>query len=106
MPFTQGYVGTLEAESHGDAQLWFGLTKNSTGSDWVKIGQNRAWFTMSMESVDRPTHMAQLTLLLEAMRNGLQVQVGHDAVASFTRRFPNDSFKVEGVRILRTDLQF
>lgn len=106
MPFTQGYVGTIDAETSGGAQLWFSLTKNATGSDWVKIGQYRAWFAMDMESADRPTHMAQLTLLLEAMRSGLPVQVKHGAVASFTRRDPNDSFAAEGVRILRAGLQF
>lgn len=106
MATTKGYVGTLEAESRGSARLWFGLTDDAAGSGWIKIGANRAWFTMSMESADRPTHMAQLTLLLEAMRSGLQVEVSHEGAASFYKRAPGDSFEVNGVRILRTGLHF
>jgi hypothetical protein len=106
MATTKGYVGTLEAESRDVARLWFSLTEEPTGSDWIKIGANRAWFTMSMESADRPTHMTQLTLLLEAMRRGLHVQVSHGGAASFNKSAPNDSFEVNGVRILRTGMHF
>jgi hypothetical protein len=106
MATTEGYVGTLEAESRGGARLWFSLTADASGSDWIRIGGNRAWFTMSMESADRPTHMAQLTLLLEAMRSGLQVKVSHGGAASFSKSNPNDSFEIDGARILRTGLNF
>ena len=57
---------------------------------------------MSMKSADRPSHMAQLTLLLEAMRSALQVQVSYGGAADFQKRDPNDSFDVDGIRILRT----
>jgi hypothetical protein len=103
---TVGYVGTIEAETHKTSRLWFSLTAQAKDADWVKIGASRAWFTMNMESADRPSHMAQLTLLLEAMRSGLQVQVSHDGAADFQRRAPNDSFEVDGIRILRTGLHF
>ncbi|MBS1692895.1 MAG: hypothetical protein JST91_11800 [Actinobacteria bacterium] len=106
MATTNGYVGTLEAESRGAARLWFGLTDDPGGSGWIKIGANRAWFTMSMASEDRPTHLAQLTLLLEAMRAGLHVAVSHGGAASFNKRAPGDSFEVDGVRVLRTGLHF
>lgn len=106
MATTNGFVGTLEAESRGNSRLWFSMTDDATGSRWIKIGANRAWFTMSMESADRPTHMAQLTLLLEAMRNGLPVAVSHNGAASFFKRVPDDSFEVDGVRVLRAGLQF
>lgn len=106
MATTTGYVGTLEAESRGVSRLWFSLTGEPTGSAWIKIGPKRAWFTMSMESADRPTHMTQLTLLLEAMRHGLHVQVSHGGAASFKKSAPNDSFEVDGVRILRTGIHF
>jgi hypothetical protein len=106
MEFARGYVGTLEAETRDVARVWFSLTAEATGSDWVKIGGPRAWFTMSMESADRPTHMAQLTLLLEAMRHELEVEVRLDGETSFHRRDPHDTFKVNGVRVLRTGLHF
>jgi hypothetical protein len=107
METTRGYVGTLEAETRNVARLWFSLTDEPTGSDWIKIGAQRAWFTMSMESDDRPTHMAELTLLLEAMRQGLHVKVTHDgAETTFHKNDPNDSFEVVGVRIVRTGLHF
>lgn len=106
MATTIGYVGTIDAETHGVSRLWFSLTDEATGSDWIKIGAPRAWFTMNMESADRPSHMAQLTLLLESMRSGLQVRVRHNGAAGFHRFEPNDSFEVEGIRILRAGLHF
>ena len=106
MATTTGYVGTLEAETRDVSRLWFSLTDEANGGDWIKIGSARAWFTMSMESADRPTHMTQLTLLLEAMRRGLQVQVSHGGAASFNKVAANDSFEVNGVRILRTGMHF
>jgi hypothetical protein len=50
--------------------------------------------------------MAQLTRLLEALRNGLQVEVSHAGAASFQKFENNDSFEVDGVRVLRTGLLF
>ena len=106
MAHTIGYVGTIESETRGVARLWFALRSESKGGEWVEIGANRAWFTMNMESSDRPSHMAQLTLLLEALRSGLQVNVSHGGAASFDKQNPNDSFEVDGIRILRADLSF
>ena len=106
MAETRGYVGTLEGETRGVSRLWFSLTEEKTGSKWVKIGRSRAWFTMNMESADRPSHMAQLTMLLEAFRNGLHVEVSHGGAASFHKSEENDSFEVDGVRILRSGLNF
>ncbi|MBI3217092.1 MAG: hypothetical protein HYZ38_25025 [Mycobacterium sp.] len=106
MAHTIGYVGTIESETRDVARLWFSLRSKSKGGGWVKIGQNRAWFTMNMESSDRPSHMAQLTLLLEALRSGLQVSVSHGGAAPFSKKAENDSFEVDGIRILRADLKF
>jgi hypothetical protein len=103
---TNGYVGTIESETRGVARLWFSLRSEPTGGDWVKIGKPRAWFTMNMETADRPSHMAQLTLLLEAMRSGLQVSVSHGAALDFNKWAEDDSFEVDGIRILRVDLSF
>jgi hypothetical protein len=107
MAKTTGYVGTLESETRGVSRIWFSLTEQPTGSDWIKIGSVRAWFTMNMESSDRPSFMAELTLLLEAMRRGLHVQVSHGGAATnFHKVEPNDSFEVDGTRILRSGLHF
>jgi hypothetical protein len=106
-PRTDGFVGTLEVETRGVSRIWFALTASSGGSDWVKIGAKRAWFTMNLESADRPSHMAELSLLLEAMRSRLAVRVRHDGAAtSFQKEQPGDSFEATGVRVLRSGLSF
>jgi hypothetical protein len=102
-----GYVGTIESETRGVSRLWFGLTSAATGADWLKEANKRVWLTMNMESADRPSHMAQLTLLLEAMRNGLQVRASHDGVATnFHKDVEGDSYEVNGIRVLRKPLVF
>ena len=106
MATTSGYVGTLEVETRGVSRIWFALTANPTGSNWVRIGQHRAWFTMSMESKDRPSEMAKLSLLTEAMRSGLRVRVSHGGAASFKKYHAHDSFEVNGVEVLRSGLSF
>ena len=106
MPVTVGFVGTLEVETRNVSRTWFALTSAPQGSDWVKIGAHTAWFTMSMETSDRPSEMSKLSLLLEAMRNGLHVRVSHGGAASFKKYHPHDSFEVNGVEILRSGLTF
>ena len=104
MPSTDGFVGTIEVETRNVSRVWFSLTAERAGSDWVRIGNARAWFTMNLETGDRPHQLAKLTLLMEAMRNGLAIRVSHDAAADFQKFNPNDSFEVDGVRILRDGL--
>jgi hypothetical protein len=106
MAKTVGYIGTIESTTPGTNRLWFALRSESQGGAWVKIGAQTAWFTMNMDSGDRPSHMAQLTLLLEALRSGLQVRVTHDGAASFEKDVPGDTFEVDGVRINRAGLTF
>lgn len=106
MPSTEGFVGTIEAETDETDRVWFSLTASSEHNDWVKIGAHRAWFTMNMETTSRPTEMAKLTLLLEAMRNGLAVRVRHGGTADFHRDDPGDSFEAVRVRVLRSGLHF
>ncbi len=103
---TIGYVGTVEVETVGTARLWFGLTESKDEADWIKIGSVRAWFTMNLEAADRPFFLAKLPLLMEAMRSGLQVKASHGGAASFQKWEPNDSFEVDGVRVLRTPMHF
>lgn len=103
---TVGYIGTIESETRGVSRLWFSLTDQPKSSNWVKIGSARAWFTVNMDAATRPSHMAQLTLLLEAMRSGLEVEVSHGGAADFDKSEPNDSFEVDGLRILRAGLHF
>jgi len=105
MPSTDGFVGTIEVETRGVSRIWFGLTDNPTASDWVRIGNPRAWFTMNLETENRPYELAKLTLLLEAQRNELAIRVSHDAAITEFQKFePLDSFEVDGVRILRQGL--
>lgn len=106
MPVTIGYVGTLEVETRNVSRIWFALTANPTGANWVRIGQHRAWFTMKVETKDRASEMSKLSLLMEAMRSGLHVRVNHGGAASFNKYHDDDSFEVNGVEVLRTGLHF
>lgn len=106
MATTFGFVGTVEVETRNVSRVWFSLTSGANNADWVKIGSVRAWFTMNLESPDRPFHMAQLPILLEAMRADLQVAVSHDGASSFHKRVPGDSFEADGIRVLRSGLHF
>ena len=102
---TVGFVGTVEIETRDVARVWFSLTASKENADWIKIGPVRAWFTTSLEAADRPSFMAQLPLLMEAMRAGLQIEVSHTD-AAFDKNDPNDAFDVDGVRILRAPMRF
>ena len=104
--FTNGFVGTVEVETESTARLWFSLTKNKDEDDWIKIGAVRAWFTTNLEAAERPFFLAQLPLLMEAMRANLQVGVSHGGAASFHRSAPNDAFEVVRVRVLRAPMGF
>jgi hypothetical protein len=105
MPTTHGYVAILESETRNVSRIWFALTSSATNADYVKIGANAAWFTMNMEGEDRPSYLAQLSLLTEAMRSGLKVDISHGGAHSDFHKFAaNDSFEVDGVKIYRAAL--
>ena len=99
---TGGFVGSIEIETRDTARVWFGLTASKDDSDWVKIGASRAWFSTNLEGADRPSFMAQLPLLLEALRSDLQVEVSHGGTAFDS----NDAYEVDGIRILRAPMRF
>ena len=102
---TVGFVGTVEIETRDVARVWFSLTASKESADWIKIGPVRAWFTTNLEAADRPSFMAQLPLLMEALRSGLQVEVSHTD-ATFDKNEANDAFEVDGIRILRAPMRF
>jgi len=107
MASTIGFVGTLMVETRGTSRVWFGLTESADDSAWVRIGRGRAWFTMNLDTADRPMHMAQLRLISDAMTHGRAVKVDHDgAETSFNFNRPGDSFEVTGLRVLREPLSF
>ena len=106
MATTQGYVGTIEVETRGTARIWFGLTAGKSDDNWIKIAGKRAWFTMNLEAADRPMCLAGLSLVKDAMRDGLQLQVAHEGAASFHKREAGDSYEATGVRILRAPMKF
>jgi hypothetical protein len=103
---TVGFVGTIEVETRNVSRLWFSLTEDADKATWIKIGAVRAWFTMNLEGGDRPFYLAQLTLVMEAMRARLQVNVSHGGAADFQKQAPNDSFEVDGGRVLRSPMRF
>lgn len=100
MAKTHGYVGTIEVETRDTARIWFSLTENVDKSNWVEIGGKRAWFSLNLEHSDRPHYMAELSLLKDALRDGMQVSVAHEGA-----RKPG-KFDVTGVRILRKPMKF
>ncbi len=103
---TVGFVGTIEVETRNVSRLWFSLTEDVDKADWIKIGPVRAWFTMNLEAGDRPFYLAQMTILIEAMRAGLHVNVSHGGAANFEKQASSDSFEVDGVSVLRSPMRF
>ena len=94
------------ATPKGTSRVWFGLTESKDKADWVKFGAVRAWFTLNLEAADRPFYLAQLALLMEAMREGQHVEVGHGgAITTLEKWDPNDSFQVDGIRLLRAPMR-
>ncbi len=106
MPRTKGFVGTVEVETRNVSRIWFSLTAGPNDDDWVKIGAHRAWFTLNLESSERPFYLSELPLIMESMRTRIQIQVSHEGAAAFEKRNPGDSFEVNGVRILRHPMRF
>lgn len=107
MATTVGYIGTIQVETVNVSRIFFGLTGSTNDSDWVKIGGIRAWFTMNLEAGDRPFYLAQLSLIEQAMSEGLQVKVGHEgAITGWHYREPNDVFECNSVRVLRAPMRF
>src|SRR4051812_8435245 len=103
---TVGFVGTVEVETRNVSRLWFSLTEDQSKDNWIPLGRARAWFTMKLEADDRPFYLAQMTIVMEAMRAGLQINVSHGGAADFEKQTPGDSFEVDGVRVLRSPLRF
>jgi hypothetical protein len=103
---TVGFVGTVEVETRSVSRLWFSLTEDQSKDNWIRLGQVRAWFTMNLEAGDRPFYLAQMTIVMEAMRAALQINVSHGGAADFEKQAPNDSFEVDGVRVLRSPMRF
>jgi hypothetical protein len=109
MARTLGYIGSIEVETRGTDRVWFSLTEQDSGANWVKIDDVRAWFQMKVEpSEARPVEMAKLAMLFDAMKEGYQVAVYHpDAPRSDIYRMEtNDTFDAEKVRTLRTGIHF
>jgi hypothetical protein len=76
-------------------------TTRQAGSD-----QRGSGLVHEPQAADRPFFLAKLPLLMEAMRSGLQVEASHGGAASFHKSVPNDSFEVDGVRVLRSGMVF
>lgn len=106
MAETVGFVGTIQVETHSVSRIFFGLTGAVNNDNWVKIAGKRAWFTMNLEATDRPFYLAQLSLLKQAMSEGLHVEVDHGGAAAWHYREPGDTFECSSVRILRAPMRF
>ena len=106
---TVGYVGSIEVETSGTDRVWFSLTEQDSGANWVEINGIRAWFQMKVEASDaRPVEMAKLAMLFEAMKEGYQVAIYHpdEPRSRIYRMTRNDTFDANKVRTLRTGLHF
>ena len=106
---TTGYVGSIEVETEGQDRIWFSLTEQDNGANWVEINNIRAWFQMRVEpSSARPVEMAKLAMLFDAMKEGYQVAVYHpdDPRPDINRMRSNDTFDAIKIRTLRTGIHF
>jgi len=106
---TIGYVGSIEVETEGTDRIWFSLTEEDSGANWVELNNIRAWFQMSVEpSNSREVNMAKLALLFDAMREGWQVAVYHpdDPRTNINRMRRNDTYNADKIRCLRTGIHF
>ena len=106
---TTGYVGSIEVETEGTDRIWFSLTEQDSGDNWVEIDGIRAWFQMKVErSSARPVEMAKLAMLFDAMKEGYQVAVYHPETprGDINRMRSNDTYNADKVRTLRTGLHF
>ena len=108
----QGYVGTIEVETEGTDRFWVSLTDSDAGGNWVTTEENpgiRAWFQESIEEGEhRPVQLAKLALLLDAMREGYQVEVySPDGIRTdISRMTAEDTYNATSVRALRTGIHF
>lgn len=105
---TVGYVGTVRVNDEGTgSRVWVSLTESSTTADWLEYANQRAWFFINLKDADQAVRMAQVSLLLEAMRDGLHTEIKHQAASPTTYwNNPGDAFDIDKVRILRTGIHF
>lgn len=109
MKRTTGYVGSIEVETEGTDRIWFSLTQQDSGANWVEVGGKRAWFQMKVEpSSAREVEIAKLAMIMDAMREGYELAVYHpeDPHEGISRMEPNDTYDAIKVRTLRTGLHF
>lgn len=106
---TTGYVGSIEVETEGTDRIWFSLTLQDNGANWVNLNGKRAWFQMKVEeSNSRWVEMAKLAMIMDAMREGHQIAVYHpeDHHAGIYRMVSGDTYDALKIRSLRTGLHF
>ncbi len=108
MPTTTGYVGTVRVnDEQSGSRIWVSLTESATGSDWLELANRRAWFFINLKDASQPVRMAQLSLLMESMREGLHCEIRHQGVSTTTWwSTQGDAYEINRVRILRTGLRF
>lgn len=108
MPTTRGYVGTVRVnDEQSGSRIWVSLTAEATGSDWLELAHRRAWFFINLEDASQPVRMAQLSLLMESMREGLNCEIRHQGVSTtIWWGSQGDAYEIERVRVLRKGLRF
>jgi hypothetical protein len=108
MARTTGYVGTVRVNGEGSgSRIWVSLTEDASGSEWLELANRRAWFFINLEDASQPVRMAQLSLLMESMREGLHCEIRHEGVSSTTWwSSQGDAYEIDRIRILRQGLRF
>jgi len=110
MKRTTGYVGSIEIETEGTDRIWFSLTQQDSGDNWVEVADGkRTWFQMKVESGSaREVEMAKLAMILDAMREGYEIAVYHpdNPHVGISRMTAGDTYDAVKVRTLRTGLHF
>jgi hypothetical protein len=108
MPTTRGYVGTVRVnDEQSGSRIWVSLTEQAAGSGWLRLADRRAWFFINLADAHQSVRMAQLSLLMESMREGLHCEIRHQGVSStIWWASQGDAYEIERVRILRQGLRF
>lgn len=85
MPTTTGYVGTVRVnDERSGSRISVSLIEQATGSGWLQLANRRAWFFIDLAGASQPVRMAQLSLLMESMREGLHCAIRHQGVSTTT----------------------
>lgn len=91
-----GFVATIQVDTH----IWFSLTHDNKGDEWVTKDGTRIWF------VPKPEIDDIMNLLMISCDQKLPIRIRASFDSSLQKRTFEDTYAVKSARILRDDLHF